>query len=77
MLSLFESNDANVWEVVWTVNISNLYNIICTVNTQHTSKQDTIITIWLYLATCFGRDRQSSGHLSLVDLNMAGHGRNT
>jgi len=41
--------------------ISNLYNILCTVNTQHTSRQDAIITIRLYLATCFGRNRPSSG----------------
>ena len=38
-----------------------LYNILCTVNTQHTTRQDPIITIRLYLATCFGRDRPSSG----------------
>jgi hypothetical protein len=41
--------------------ISNLYTVLCTVNTQHTSRQDAIITIRLYLATCFGRDRPSSG----------------
>jgi len=63
MLSLFESNDAEVWTVVWTVNTSNLYNILYTINKQHTSRQDTIITIRLYLATCFGRDRPSSGQL--------------
>jgi len=33
----------------------HLYNIQCTVNTQHTSRHDAIITIRLYLATCFGR----------------------
>jgi len=79
-----------------------LYNILCTVNTQHTSRQDAIITIRLYLATCFGHNRPSSGQLRtilryskdstqwdpieyclyctlilfLVDLKMAGHGRN-
>jgi len=41
----------------------NLYNTLCTVNTQHTSGQDAIITIGLYLATCFGHDRPSSGQL--------------
>ena len=46
--------------------LSNLYNILCTVNTQHTSKQDAIITIRLYLATCFGRDRLSSGQLRTI-----------
>ena len=35
--------------------------ILCTVNTQHTSRQEAIITIRLYLATCFGRKRPSSG----------------
>ena len=29
--------------------------ILCTVNTQHTSRQDAIITIRLHLPTCFGR----------------------
>ena len=28
----------------------NLYNILCTINTQYTSRQDAIITIRLYLA---------------------------
>jgi len=37
--------------------------ILCTVNTQHTSKQDAAVTIRWYLATCFGRDRPSSGQL--------------
>ena len=41
----------------------NVYNILCTINTQHTSKQDATVTIRLYLATCFGRDRSSSGQL--------------
>jgi len=43
---------------------SNLYNILCAVNTQHTSRQVAIITIRLYLATYFGRDRPSSGQLT-------------
>jgi len=43
-----------------------LYNILCTVNTQHTSRQDAIITIRLYLATCFGRDRPSSGQVRTI-----------
>jgi hypothetical protein len=34
---------------------ANLYNILHTVNTQHISRQDAIITVRLYLATCFGR----------------------
>jgi len=42
------------------------YNILCTVNTQHTSRQDAIITIRLYLATCFGRKRPSSGQLRTI-----------
>jgi len=29
-------------------------------------KQDAIITIRLYLATCFGRDRPSSGQLRTI-----------
>jgi len=37
--------------------------MLCTVNTQHASRQDEIITIRLYLATCFGRDRSSAGQL--------------
>ena len=37
-----------------------------TVNTQHTSRQDAIITIRLYLATCFGRKRPSSGELRTI-----------
>ena len=43
-----------------------LYNTLCTVNTQHTSRQDAIITVRLYLATCFGRDRPSSGQLRTI-----------
>jgi hypothetical protein len=31
--------------------LSNLYNILCTANTRHTSRQDATITIRLYLAT--------------------------
>jgi len=46
--------------------ISNLYNILCTVNTQHTSSQDAVIRIRLYLATCFGRNRPSSGQLRTI-----------
>jgi len=34
-----------------------MYDILCTVNTQHTSRQDAIITISLHLATFFGRLR--------------------
>ena len=45
---------------------SRLYNILRTVNTQHTSRQDAIITIRLYLATCFGRKRPSSGQLRTI-----------
>ena len=30
--------------------VSNLRNVLCTVNTQHTSRQDAIITVRLYLA---------------------------
>jgi len=43
-----------------------LYNLLCTVNTQHTSRQDAIITIRLYLATCFGRKWPSSGKLKTI-----------
>jgi len=43
-----------------------LYNIICTVNTQYTSRQDAIITNILYLATYFGRNRPSSGQLRTI-----------
>jgi len=46
--------------------IQFLYNILCTVNTQHTSRQDAVITIRLYLATCFGRNRPSSGQLRTI-----------
>ena len=45
--------------------ILHLYKILRTVNTQHTSRQDAVITIRLYLATCFGRERPSSGQLTL------------
>jgi len=44
----------------------NLHYILCTANTQHTSRQDVIITIRLYVATCFGRDRPSSGQLRTI-----------
>jgi len=43
-----------------------LYNILCIVNTQHTSRPDAIITIRLYLATCFGRRRPSAGQLRTI-----------
>ena len=46
--------------------ISNLYNILCTVSTRHTSRQDAIITIRLYLATCFGRNRPFAGQLRTI-----------
>jgi hypothetical protein len=46
--------------------ILNLYNILCTVNTQYTSSQGAIIKIRLYLATCFGCKRPSSGKLRTV-----------
>ena len=44
----------------------HLYNILCTVNTQHTLRQDAIITVRFYLATCFGRKQPSSGQLRTV-----------
>ena len=47
-------------------NVFFLYNILCTVNTQHASRQDAIITVRLYLATCFGRKRPSSGQLRTI-----------
>jgi len=40
--------------------------ILCTVNTQHTSRQDAVNTTRLYLATCFGRKRPSSGELRTI-----------
>jgi len=43
-----------------------LFYMICTVNTQHTSRQDALITIRLYLTTCFGRDRPSAGQLRTI-----------
>ena len=43
-----------------------LYNILCTVNTQHTSRQHAIVTIRLYLATCFGSKRPSSDQLRTI-----------
>ena len=43
-----------------------LYNILCTANTQHTSRQDAIITVRLYLATCFDRDLPSSNQLRTI-----------
>ena len=46
--------------------LSDLCNILCTLNTQHTSRQDAIITIRLYLATYFGRKRPSLGQLRTI-----------
>jgi len=43
-----------------------LYSVLPTVNTQHASRQDAIITIRLYLATCFDRNRPSSGQLRTI-----------
>jgi len=43
-----------------------LYNILHTVNTRQTPKRDAVITIRLYLATCFGRKRPSSGQLGTI-----------
>ena len=37
-----------------------------TVNTQHTSRQDAIITIRLYMAKCVGRKRPSSSQLRTI-----------
>jgi len=37
-----------------------------TVNTQHTSRQDAIIAIKLYMDTYFGRKRPSSGQLRII-----------
>jgi len=51
--------------LIMNINICRVYNTLCTVNTQHTSRQDAIITIRLYLATCFGRKRPSSGQLRI------------
>jgi len=44
----------------------DLYNILCTVNTQRTSRQDAVIIIRLYLATCFGHNWPSSDQLRTV-----------
>ena len=49
---------------------ATLYNILCTVNTQHTSRQDAIIKIRLYLATCFSRKRPSSSQLRLCGVYL-------
>jgi len=43
-----------------------MYNKLCTVNTQHISRQDAIVTISLYLVTCFSRKRPTSGQLRTV-----------
>jgi len=58
--SLNVKHETKLREVI-ALCISDLCNILCTVNTQHTSRQDTIITARLYLATCFGSDPPSSG----------------
>jgi len=57
-----------IWYTIYMIwedkaNKLSLYNILRTVNTQHTSRQDAIITSLLYLATCFGCKRPSSGQL--------------
>ena len=39
---------------------------MCTVNTQHTARQDALFTIGLCLATIFGRKRPSSSELRTV-----------
>ena len=52
-----------LWEKPCPCVYPNLYNILCTVNTQRASRQDAIITVMLYLATCFCRDRPSSDQL--------------
>jgi len=54
------------WRLALSANLLHPYNILRTVNTQHTSRQDAIIKIRLYLATCFGRKRPSSGQLRTV-----------
>jgi len=56
--------------------LSNLYNILCTVNTQHTSRQDAIITIRSYSATRFGRKRPYSGQLRTI-LRYSKHSNST
>jgi len=43
-----------------------MYNIFCTVSTQCTLRQGAIITIRLYLATCFGRKLPPSGQLRTI-----------
>jgi len=45
---------------------TNKLYILCTVNTQHTSRQYALITVRLYLATCFGRKHPSSGQLRTI-----------
>ena len=50
----------------WTTLRKCLYNILYTVNTQHTSRQDALIIIRLYLATCFGLKQPSSGQLRTI-----------
>jgi len=50
----------------WKITILCLCNILCTINMQHTSRQDAIIAISLYLATCFGHNQPSSGQLRTI-----------
>jgi len=54
------------WERPSRCMLSNLWNMLCIVNTQHISRQDAIITVRLYLATFFGRKRSSSGQLRTI-----------
>jgi hypothetical protein len=49
---------------------SFLYATLRTVNKQHTSRQDAIIKIRLYLATCFGRKRLSSSQLRMCGVYL-------
>jgi len=55
------------------------YNILCTVNTQHTSRQDAIIQlgyIWLHVSAEQYKYFYCTLILFLVGLKMAGYGRN-
>ena len=45
---------------------AKLCDIMCTVNTEHRARQDAIITIRLYLATCFCRKWLSASKLITV-----------
>ena len=50
----------------WEANrFSAMYTILRMVSTQHTSRQDAIITIGLYLATCFGRNRPTKNNIKV------------